>query len=123
MPKEWPYNRTRKGVAAKVKLAMEELDLAEKEIADRTPPMRLKGIPMEILGTFALVYFGGLSLILFDLGELSVTGVALTHGFIYTIMIWMGDHLSGGYYNPALTLGDMALQKLPLVRGLYIICA
>lgn len=109
MVKEWPYNRLRQGEAHKVKLAMEELDLAEKEVEDRTPPMRLKGIPMEVLGTFALVYFGGLTLILFDIGELSVTGVALTHGFIYTIMIWMGDNLSGGYYNPALTLGDMAL--------------
>lgn len=85
--------------------------------------MRLKAIPMEIIGTFALVYFGGLSLILFDLGQLSVTGVALSHGFIYTIMIWMGDHLSGGYFNPALTLGDMAIQRISLIRGLYIICA
>lgn len=123
MPKERPYNRERKGEGRKVKLAMEELNLAQEEIEDRTPPLRLKGLPMEILGTFALVYFGGLSLILFDLKELSVTGVALTHGFIYTIMIWMGDHLSGGYYNPALTMGDMVLQKLPLIRGIYIICA
>lgn len=123
MPKERFYTKNKTGEEAKVTLAFEQMNLDTTEIKNRTPPMRLKAIPMEIIGTFALVYFGGLSLILFDLKELSVTGVALTHGLIYTIMIWMGDHLSGGYYNPALTLGDMALQRISLIKGIYIICA
>ena len=102
---------------------LEVLNLAEEEERVNTQPMKLKAIPMEILGTFALVYFGGLTLILFDLGELSMTGVALAHGLIYSVMVWMGDKLSGGYYNPALTLGDMAVQKISFLKGLYIICA
>lgn len=87
------------------------------------PPIKLKAIPMEVLGTFALVYFGGLSIVLKDLGEMSVTGVALTHGFIYTIFVWMGDHLSGGYYNPVLTIGDIFNKKLSLVSAAYLVCA
>lgn len=87
------------------------------------PPIKLKAIPMEMLGTFALVYFGGLSYVLKDINKLSISGVALTQGFIYTIFVWMGDHLSGGYYNPVLTIGDIFTGKLSLVSAAYLICS
>lgn len=87
------------------------------------PPIKLKSIPMEMLGTFALVYFGGLSYVLKDINKLSVTGVALTQGFVYTIFVWMGDHLSGGYYNPVLTIGDIFTGKLSLVSASYLVCS
>lgn len=102
------------------------MDLRVKEDRGKEqekPPIKLKAVPMEVLGTFALVYFGGLSIVLKDIGEMSVTGVALTHGFIYTILIWMGDHLSGGYYNPALTIGDVFTKRLTLVSASYLVCA
>lgn len=102
------------------------MDLRVKDEGHREqekPPIKLKAIPMEVLGTFALVYFGGLSIVLKDKEVLSVTGVALTHGFIYSIFVWMGDHLSGGYFNPALCIGDIFTKKLTVVSAAYLICA
>jgi MIP family channel proteins len=95
----------------------------EREKEQERPPIKLKAIPMEMLGTFALVYFGGLSYVLKDMQKMSVTGVALTHGFIYTIFVWMGDHVSGGYYNPVLTVGDIFTGKLNMVSAAYLICS
>ena len=106
-----------------VKLEMNIRKEEAKFEGQERPPIRIKAIPMEVLGTFALVYFGGLSIVLKDIGEMSVTGVALTHGFLYTIFIWMGDHLSGGYFNPALTIGDVFTKKLNFVSASYLICA
>lgn len=102
------------------------MDLRVKEKKGKEqerPPIKLKAIPMEVLGTFALVYFGGLSIVLKDKGVLSGTGVALTHGFIFTIFVWMGDHLSGGYYNPILCIGDIFTKKLNFVSAAYLVCA
>ena len=80
------------------------MDLRVKEDRGKEqekPPIKLKAVPMEVLGTFALVYFGGLSIVLKDIGEMSVTGVALTHGFIYTILIWMGRPLVRRILQPS----------------------
>jgi aquaporin Z len=102
------------------------MDLRKTDNGPKTqekPPIKLKAVPMEIIGTFALVYFGGLSIVLRDMDEMSVTGVALTHGFIYTIFVWMGDHLSGGYFNPALTIGEVFTKRLNLTSAAYLICA
>lgn len=56
---------------------------------------------MEVFGTFMLCFFGGL--VVLDNGNL--TNVALAHALILFIVIHIGGDVSGGYYNPAVTIG------------------
>merc|ERR1712151_28218 len=53
---------------------------------------------MEMVGTFALCYVGGLA-------SGTLVNVALAHGLVLGIMIYAGAAVSGANYNPAVSLG------------------
>jgi len=57
----------------------------------------------EFIGTFFLVLTIGLS------------GNPLAIGSVLMVMIYMGGHVSGGHYNPAVSLAVWMRGKLPLV--------
>jgi aquaporin Z len=56
---------------------------------------------MEFIGTFFLVLVIGLS-----------AGNALAIGAILAAMVYMGGYVSGGHYNPAVTLGILLRHKI-----------
>lgn len=60
---------------------------------------------MEMLGTFALCYVGGMAVVMADAGKVGLSGVALAHGGILAIFVYIGADISGGHYNPAVSLG------------------
>ena len=60
----------------------------------------LKKCLVEFIGTFFLVLTIGCSL--FPNGEKSFPAIAI--GFILMVMIYSGGHISGGHYNPAVSL-------------------
>jgi glycerol uptake facilitator-like aquaporin len=71
---------------------------------------------MELFGTFALVYCGGMAVTQLDLGNITVSGVALQVAFTLGIMIWCGAGISGGHYNGAVSVclaitGHIGLKK------------
>jgi aquaporin TIP len=52
----------------------------------------------------------------------NLVAIALAHGLAIGLMIAASGHISGGVYNPSLTVGLMAARKLPYVRGvIYIV--
>jgi MIP family channel proteins len=76
----------------------------------------------EFLGTFALVFFGCASIIVTggSIGGQPIMApgtsgglvtVALAHGLILSIAICSGMYVSGGLFNPALTLGMVVAGK------------
>jgi len=71
----------------------------------------LRQVPMEIFGTFALCYVGGMSCAMADNGFLSLNGVALAHGGILALMVYIAADISGGHFNPAVSIGMFLLQK------------
>jgi len=75
---------------------------------------------VEAIGPFALVFMG-VGSILFADGDLVV--IAFAHGLAIALMVAAAGHISGGLYNPALTLGVVLGGKLDPIKGAAYIVA
>ncbi|HST03595.1 MAG TPA: aquaporin [Chloroflexia bacterium] len=74
----------------------------------------------EVLGTF-FFFLIGIGSALFA-GGTGVLYVALAHGIALALAISFLGHISGGHFNPAVTLGMVATRRMSVTLGvLYII--
>jgi MIP family channel proteins len=77
----------------------------------------------EFIGTFALVFFGSMSVIIFlpalgfNVPQSSFIGIALAPGLILMIMVYAIGSISGCHINPAVTITAVALRKLDAGDG------
>lgn len=58
---------------------------------------------MEALGVFALCFVGGWAVEWSIEGGENVTAVALAHGLVLGLFVFLGASISGGHFNPAVT--------------------
>ena len=76
----------------------------------------------EFLGTFALVFFGAgavcVDFYLRSSGGLGLLAVALAHGLAIAIMVSALGHISGGHFNPAITIGFWVTKRLSTLDSL-----
>ncbi len=78
-------------------------------------PLR-RGIA-ELIGTFTLIFVGMGSIMFASSG---ILGVALAHGLAIAIMASAVGHISGGHFNPAVTLGFLVTRRIaPTLAGVY----
>ncbi len=80
----------------------------------------------EILGTFVLVLGGCGSAVLaagFDPGGIGLLGVSLAFGLTVVVMAYAVGHISGGHFNPAVTIGLVAGGRFPPKDAPYYIVA
>lgn len=71
----------------------------------------------EFVGTFTLIFVGGGAGIVSG-GD--IVAVALANGLAIGIMVTNLGHISGGLFNPAITLVFLATRRLtPLLAGIY----
>jgi aquaporin Z len=86
----------------------------------------------EFVGTFALVFAGAGSVravvVAFSpepqqlpsLGGFTLTGVALANGLAIAVMVSAVGHISGGHFNPAVTLGFLVTRRIaPTLAVVY----
>jgi aquaporin Z len=72
----------------------------------------------ELVGTFTLV-FVGVGSIMFASNS-GLVGVGLAHGLAIAVMVSAVGHISGGHFNPAVTLGFLVTRRIePVLAGVY----
>ena len=71
----------------------------------------------EFVGTFALIFIGAGSVIYGD-----IVGVALAHGLTIAVMVSAVGLISGGFFNPAITIAFLVTRRIaPRLAGLYLL--
>jgi aquaporin TIP len=72
----------------------------------------------EFIGTFALIFVGAGSIIAVHGNNL--TAIALAHGLAIGVMASAVGHISGGHFNPAVTLGFLVTRRIePRLAATY----
>jgi aquaporin TIP len=80
-------------------------------------PLR-RGIA-EFIGAFALIFVGaGAIMSAAGAHDPTLVGVALAHGLVIAVMVSAVGHISGGHFNPAVTLGFLVTRRIDPVLAL-----
>lgn len=77
----------------------------------------------EFLGTFALCFIGAGAICTdaWTHGAVGLLGVAVAHGAVLAVMISALGHISGGHFNPAVTIGLLVGQRIEASKvGVYL---
>jgi glycerol uptake facilitator-like aquaporin len=69
----------------------------------------MKAYITEFIGTFFLVF------------TIAMTGDPVAIGFVLVVLVYMGGHISGGHYNPAVTLAVLLTKNIKLVPSVVYI--
>jgi aquaporin Z len=76
----------------------------------------------EFLGTFALIFFGAGAICtdqyLHSTGGIGLFAIAAAHGLAIAIMVSGLGHISGGHFNPAVTIGFWVTKRLNTIDTL-----
>ena len=84
------------------------------------PRAEARRLAAEALGAFTLIFVGAGAIMV--TGGANLVAIALAHGLAIALMVSALGHVSGGLFNPALTVGLWATRRIATVRGvLYII--
>ena len=72
----------------------------------------------EFVGTFTLIFVGAGSIV--ATGGHDLTAIALAHGLAIGVMASAVGHISGGHFNPAVTLGFLVTRRIePMIAVAY----
>jgi aquaporin Z len=73
------------------------------------PADAARRVVAEFVGTFTLVFIGTSSIVIPAGG---LVGVAFAHGLAIAVMVSALGHISGGHFNPAITLGFVLTRRI-----------
>jgi aquaporin Z len=66
----------------------------------------------EFVGALALIFIGAGSIVAAATGASNLVGVAFAHGLVIAVMMSSVGHVSGGHFNPAVTIAAWITQKI-----------
>jgi aquaporin Z len=76
----------------------------------------------EFIGTFALVFFGAGAICAFGFMHeppgASLFAIAVAHGLAIALMISALGHISGGHFNPAVTIGFWVTKRITTIEAI-----
>jgi aquaporin Z len=87
----------------------------------------------EFIGTFTLIFIGAGSILTIQsvlgvtapaaaLTVYGLVGIALAHGLAIAVMVSAVGHISGGHFNPAVTLAFVVTRRITLgLAGVYLL--
>lgn len=84
-------------------------------------PIMVRRLTAEFLGTFALCFLG-IGAILATQGQ-SLVAIAFAHGLAIGLMILAVGHISGGHFNPAVTVGLFIGRRINVPDAIAYIVA
>lgn len=89
----------------------------------QTEELALMARPLivEFVGTFTLIFAGAGAII--ATGGKDLVAIALAHGLAIGLFVAAAGHISGGVYNPALTVGLLIARRLSPLKGLLYVAA
>jgi aquaporin TIP len=74
----------------------------------------------EFVGTFALIFVGAGSIMFAQFSGL--VGIALAHGLVIAVMASAVGHISGGHFNPAITIAFVLTRRMaPVLGAVYVV--
>src|SRR4029077_5325612 len=73
----------------------------------------------EFVGAFTLIFIGGgAAVAAHAVGDPTLIGVAIANGVAIGVMVSALGHISGGHFNPAITLGFLVTRRIKPSLGL-----
>ena len=75
----------------------------------------------EFIGAFALIFIGAAAII--QTGGQNLVAIAVAHGLAIALLVSSLGHISGGLFNPALTIGLWATRRLDTISTVAYIIA
>ena len=75
----------------------------------------------EFVGTFALIFIGAGAII--QTAGTNLVAIAFAHGLAIAVMVSAVGHVSGGHFNPAVTIGAWVTQKIDSMNASAYIVA
>lgn len=102
--------------------------IMQENIEDLCKPALWRAVVAEFFGTLFLVLFGCGAIdnnhsAVNGVEQASVVQIALTFGLVYGSMVWCFNHVSGGHFNPAVSVAAVVCRRASVVRGLLFIIA
>jgi len=80
----------------------------------------IRGAIMELFGVFCLTYTGGWAVI--NAGSMTLISISVAHGLVLAFVIFIGGSVSGGHFNPAVTLPLLAIGEVaPVKAGIWVL--
>lgn len=64
------------------------------------------------MGTYVLIFVGCGAALVNERLPITVVGIAIVSGLALTVAIYSVGHVSGGHFNPAVTIALAAVQKI-----------
>jgi aquaporin Z len=88
--------------------------------------MNARAYLAELLGTFTFMMIGYMSVAAFHMAVQAASGllvVPFSFGFGLLAAIFAFGHISGGHFNPAVTVGAVLDKRLPALEGAFYVVA